>query len=309
MLLGSSQLSLIVNLKNQLCKIFKMTDLNEVKKYLGFNILHDSQNVITIDQTDFIEAASLKFNILPTKTFNTPMEDKLRLLPADKANPSIKYRNLIGTLLYISTGTRPDVSFAVNYLSRFQNCCSETHYNYALRVLKYLYSTKDLKLTFSHNPKGIQLDAFSDSDHGSDPIDRKSTSGILIRLNHVPIVWKSQKQQVVSKASTHAEYYSLSETVTELLPIIGILKDFQIIFKQPIPIFEDNKGAYDLARNGRFHKNSKHIEIRYHFVYDYVKKNIIKIIKISKDDQLPDILTKPLGKHLFEIFRNRLSLK
>jgi len=76
------------------------------------------------------------------------MEQNLSLEPSQSASSDIKYKNLIGALLYISTGTRLDVSYSVNYLSRFQNSYNETHYKYALRILKYLYLTKDLKLTY-----------------------------------------------------------------------------------------------------------------------------------------------------------------
>ena len=72
------------------------------------------------------------------------MEQHLNLEPAQSASDDIRYRNLIRTLLYISTGTRLDVSQSVNYLSRFQNSYDGTHYKYALRILKYLYLTRKL---------------------------------------------------------------------------------------------------------------------------------------------------------------------
>jgi len=67
------------------------------------------------------------------------MEENLKLEPAPAEKNNIQLRNLIGVLQYTSTGTRPDISYSVNYLSRFQNCCDDTHYKYAQRILKYLY--------------------------------------------------------------------------------------------------------------------------------------------------------------------------
>ena len=69
------------------------------------------------------------------------MKQNLKLEPAQEINENLKYRNLIGALLYISSETRLDISYSVNYLSRFQNCFDETHFKYALRILKYLYLT------------------------------------------------------------------------------------------------------------------------------------------------------------------------
>lgn len=58
------------------------------------------------------------------------MEVNLKLEQTNVLCNEIQYRNLIGALLYISSGTRPDISFSVNYLSRFQNCYNATHYKY-----------------------------------------------------------------------------------------------------------------------------------------------------------------------------------
>lgn len=142
------------------------------------------------------------------------MEINLKLEQSD-INEDIKYRNLIGALLYISSGTRPDISFSVIYLSRFQNCYNETHYKYALRILKYLYMTKDLKLKYRKNNNVDIMDCFVDADWAGDTVDRKSTTGFVIRFFGNAIFWKSKKQNSVTKSSTFAEYIALSEAVTE----------------------------------------------------------------------------------------------
>lgn len=115
---------------------------------------------------------------------------------------NIQYRKVIGELLYISTGTRPDVAYSVNYLSRFQNCYDDTHFKYALRILKYLYLTKDL-MTYNKNEKYDIIDCFVDADWAGDTVDRKSTSGYVIRLFGNVIY--SNKQCSVVKSSTSAE--------------------------------------------------------------------------------------------------------
>jgi len=106
------------------------------------------------------------------------MEVKLEVVK--ELNTNVKYRNLIGALLYISSGTRPDIAFSVNYISRFQNCYNETHFKYAIRVLKYLYMTKNLKLKYSKSLNAEVLDCFVDTDWAGDVIDRKSTTGFII---------------------------------------------------------------------------------------------------------------------------------
>ncbi|KAK2578108.1 hypothetical protein KPH14_000538, partial [Odynerus spinipes] len=149
----------------------------------------------------------------------------------------------------------------------------DTHY--ALRVLKYLHGTSFLKLKYEYGNSEV-IDAYVDADWASDTIDRKSTTGIIIRVFGNSILWKSQKQKIVSRASTHAEYYALANCVEEILPIRGILNELEIKLHGPVTIYEDNAGAILLAKNGNFSKNSKHIDISYHFIYDYEKKGLIQ---------------------------------
>lgn len=144
-LICCSNKNIIDDIKIVLCDKFRMKDLGKVKNYIGINIEYnyDQDNILTLSQEHYIESLAKRYNIENAKLYKTPMEINLKLEKSE-LNENVKYRNLIGALLYISSGTRPDISFCVNYLSRFQNCCDETHIKYALRVLKYLFLTKNL---------------------------------------------------------------------------------------------------------------------------------------------------------------------
>lgn len=182
-------------IKNNLSEKFCMKDLGEVKTYLGINIDYDRENSkMTLDQKDYIESLARKYNIIESKLYSTPMEQTLSLQPAQSASGDLNYRNLIGALLYISANTRLDVSYSVNYLSRFQNCYNESHYRYALRTLKYLYLTRELKLTYQRNSEVDIIDCYVDADWAGDKIDRKSTTGYIIRVFGNVIYWKSRKR-------------------------------------------------------------------------------------------------------------------
>ncbi|KAF2891050.1 hypothetical protein ILUMI_15123, partial [Ignelater luminosus] len=104
------------------------------------------------------------------------------------------------------------------------------------------------------------MDAYVDADWAADIIDRKSTTGVLIRVYGNAVLWKSQKQKIVSRASTHAKYYALADCVEKVIPIKGILTDLGVMVNPPIKIYEDNTGAIALAKKGKFSKNSKHID-------------------------------------------------
>ncbi|KAK2577963.1 hypothetical protein KPH14_012263 [Odynerus spinipes] len=283
--------------------------MGQVKTYLGIDIEYDEKkSEMSLSQKNYIESLVRKYELESAKLYATPMEQNLKCNPAESLCENIQYRNLIGVLLYLSTGTRPDISYSVNYLSRFQNCYDNSHYKYALRILKYLYLTKDLKLNFKRNLDNDLVDCFVDADWAGDPTDRKSTTGYVIRMFGNVIDWKSRKQSSVTKSSTGAEYVALSESVSEVLAIKELLQDFNIIIKEPIKIYEDNVGAVDISHLGNFTKRSKYIKVHYHFVNENYLMGKIDVVKIDSKENIADIFTKSLGRNKFEYFRDMLNL-
>lgn len=88
-----------------------------------------------------------------------------------------------------------------------------------------------------------------------------------------------------------------------------ILEDFNEYIENPIKIFEDNSGALSIAKYGNFTKNSKFIEVHYHFVNENYMKGVIDVVKVDTEQNLADIFTKSLSKDKFERFRNMLNIK
>ena len=155
----------IQSVKKLLTNRFEMKDLGEVKEYLGINIEYDYfKNEMRLSQKKYIESLANKYKLQNGKLYCTPMETKLEIEKAEINREDIGYKNLIGALLYISVNTRPDISYSVNYLSRFQDCCNETHFKFALRILKYLYRTRDLRLDYKRNEKCETIDCYVDAD-------------------------------------------------------------------------------------------------------------------------------------------------
>lgn len=145
-------------IKNRLSEKFSMKDLGIVKTYLGINIDYDHKKCkMTLDKKNYIESLAKKYKVTELKLYYTPMQQNLSLQPVQSASTYLNYRNLIGALLFVSTSTRLDVSYSVNYLNRFQNYYAESHYKYALRILKYSYLTRDLKLSYKNISMQILL--------------------------------------------------------------------------------------------------------------------------------------------------------
>lgn len=211
--------------------------------------------------------------------------------------------------MYIMGSTRPDISYAVNYLSRFQSCYDQTHFKHAKRVLRYLKKTRDYKLVFEGNKCDDPVEVYSDADFAGDNTDRKSTSGLLITLFGDTICWSTRKQPIVALSSAESEYVALSDASRELSWFKGLVEDFEIKITSPIPIFEDNQSAIAMIKNPLMTKRSKHIDVRFHFVKEMFDKGLINVIYLSSDSQKADIFTKALGKQKFECFRNILNLR
>ncbi|KAK2575365.1 hypothetical protein KPH14_001258, partial [Odynerus spinipes] len=152
------------------------------------------------------------------------------------------------------------------------------------------------------------LECFVDADWAGDKCDRKSTTGFIIRLFGNVIYWKTRKQGSVTKSSTAAEYVALSEAISETKVIRNLLKDFRISIGKPIKLYEDNSGAIVIAKFGNMTKNSKYIEVHYHFVNECYEKGEIEIVKVESENNLADILTKALGRNKFERFRSLLKI-
>ena len=102
------------------------------------------------------------------------------------------YRSLVGSLLYVATGTRPDIAYAVCQLSRRLKFPHEEHWNAAIRVLRYLKTMKSKAICYEGVSGNLQLSAHTDADWASDKCNRRSISGVLVMINGAPVLFKSK---------------------------------------------------------------------------------------------------------------------
>ncbi|GJT10492.1 copia protein [Tanacetum coccineum] len=190
---------------------------------------------------------------------------------------------------------------------RFIDFAKPNHVN---RLKKALFrsSNQAPKLGTMHlglwYPKGSDIETivYPDSDHVGDYVDRKSTSGICTLMGCCLTSWFSKKQTALAISTTEAEYVSAGKACQQALWMKQALVDYDIRLDD-IPIMCDNKGAIDLSKNPVQHSRKKHIEIRHHFLHDNVQKGNISIEKVSSEDNISDILTKPLKREPFNYLR------
>ena len=107
--------------------------------------------ILDMTQQQYIEASVEVFSKYGINEFQTPMEDREQFSKSQQPKPgspealqvgTYPYRELIGTLLWVSNGTRPDVTYPVNTLAKFTHNPGLIHWRASLRVLGYLNTTK-----------------------------------------------------------------------------------------------------------------------------------------------------------------------
>lgn len=308
-LIACLSLQVLESLKDELKNEFQMKDLGIIKHFLGVQISYDVKaGVMELSQKAAIEKLLDKFQMTDCRSVKTPMIPNLTLEPSRKRKQiNQPYRELIGSIMYIMLATRPDLCYAIAYLSRFQDKFDEVHWNHLQQVLRYLKGTISKKLVLRRQGSANSVSCYVDADFARDVVDRKSTTGFVIEVYGCTVVWCSKKQPIITRSTTEAEYVAASFAVCESLWIKGILEDMQSMDPGPIIVYEDNQSCIKIAKN-HDGKMSKYIDIKFHHIRDKVAEGQIKLVYVQSADQKADIMTKPLAPYQFEKFREAINV-
>jgi hypothetical protein len=136
---------------------------------------------------------------------------------------STKYLSVIGSLSYLAVGTRPDISFAVNYLARFSAQPSVTHWKGLKHLVNYVAGTRDQQLCLFPEKMPKPLETFCNASWGGEL--SRSSYGVLVRFLNCPVLWVSRRQQTVAASTCHAEYMALGSATRHTLWVRHLLKD------------------------------------------------------------------------------------
>ena len=212
---------------------------------------------------------------------------------------------MIGSLLYLSI-SRPDIMFSVCMCARFQSNPKESYLSAVKRIIRYLLGTINIWLWYPKNST-CNLIGYSGFDFAGSKTDRKSTSGTCHFIGSALVSWHSKKQNSVALSTAEVEYISAGSCCAQILWMKQRLSDYGI-FLDHIPIRCDNTSAINLFKNLVQHSRTKHIEIRHHYLRDYVLKGDCVLEFVDIKNQFADIFTKPLPKETFFAIRRELGL-
>ena len=242
---------------------------------------------------------------IPKQTMDITQRQKLQL----------KLQQLVGSFIWLSQNTRPDIATVVSLLSQHIKEPSQGHINAAKTIVKYLLSTKEYGISFTktktQTPTSYQhfptIHSMCDANWG--PQDQKqpsqfhiqeldlfktrSLSGYITFL-HGPISWRSSRQKITARSSSEAEIYATDECVRDVIHIRNILHDLNIghkFLQSPVQIYNDNMGCV-LWNKQTTTKSIRHIQIRENASREAVAKKWVSIQHIDGNLNLADILTK-----------------
>jgi len=299
----------------EMCKRVEIVNLGELDHYFGMTINRNVDNGTTaIHQSGYIADMLQRFdpdNVLRNNT--TPFNMNLKRILDQEPNATDvctmpRYRELLGSLLYLGICTRPDILYPVAYLSQFTNKHTKLHWKALVGVLRYVKATRHYRIIYRADGGGLR--AFCDSSYGDDVPSRRSTNGHLLLLAGGPVVFFSSRARIVCLSTCEAEFVALAPCGQTCAWALGIARhlgprELAVCTDDTdcIAIFCDNNGARHWATNpGSGRKHSKHIDIRYKYILQLCNDRVVKVKYIASKENPADMLTKPVDAKLLQYF-------
>ncbi|GKU93614.1 hypothetical protein SLEP1_g7191 [Rubroshorea leprosula] len=299
--------TMIEDFKKSMMGEFEMIDLGLMSYFLGMEVVQRKDGIFICQKRYAIELLK-KFHMQNCNCVRTPMEVGTRLSKNGEGAPvdSTYFKQIVGSLRYL-TCTRPDISYGVGLISRFLENLQQSHMQVAKKIMRYLKGTLNYGLFYS-STDNCAIIGYLDSDWVGDLDDRKSTSGYCFNFGATSFSWSSKKQSVVALSTCEAEYVAAASSACQAIWLLNLMNQIYALMKEPMKIFVDNVSVIDLAKNPITHGRSKHIDVRFHFLRDQVGKKAIELVYCKSENQVADILAKPLKFEAFIKLRSMLGM-
>ena len=277
-----------------MCK-WKCRDLDPAKKFLHMRIRRSGSKIL-IDQCAYLEKVLERFGMTNARSTTILLPQGYYLWfyngQADLDLQSC-FQQVIGSLLYIMLGTQLDIAYAVTALSQHAAKSLQEYLDKALYICQYLLGTYFYSLVFDSISQA-GLIAFTDFDWASNPNIHCSQTGWFIKLANCIFSWKLQQQQQIAYFSKEAEYIALSDGSKQVVWLWSLLEELGYRLN-PIPICGNNQGSIFMASNPVTEKHNKHVNIKWHGVWEFVYEKLVELYFVEGSNNPTDIFTKSLG--------------
>ncbi len=291
--------------------VYKLKELGEVSRYVGITVERPKLGVLVLHQRDYIVEKLVKYNIY-VKVFASPRKTPLPLDVAtrllDTATPEsadqewvdhFPYLEIIGSLLYLSVHTRPDMAHGVGMMARYSQKRSFNACYCVCYLLSYLSGTVNLGVTYRRTRFGLDFHGFSDADWAGDLEHRRSTFGYVIFFALGPVSWMSKLIKSICTSSMESEYTAEFKALQEIVWLRALLEEMKLEEPGRTPLFMDASCAIALSGDPVHHSQAKHIEIKMHWnrVATDSETGFARLEKIISERMVADPMTKQLGVH------------
>ena len=298
---------MMMSFKCSMMKVFEMTDLGKMKFFLGIEVLQQDDGIFICQRKYALEILK-RFGMIESCEVKSPM------VPGSKLSKDINgaaidesfYKQIIGSLMYL-TSTRPDLVYSVSLISRYMSRPTELHLQAAKRILRYLKGTFDYGIMYKRMSTN-DLIAYTDSDYAGDLNDRKSTSGYVFLLSSGAVSWLSKKQPIVTLSTTEAEFVAAAGCASQVVWMRRVLDQLGHLQGRSTIVMCDNSSTIKLSKNPVMHGRSKHIDVRFHFLRELANDGVIELLHCGSEDQIADVMTKPLKLDSFQKFRRLMGM-
>ena len=313
MVTGSS-LTLIKAFKEEIGTHFRITDLGPISWLLGMKVTCDRKvHTISLSQESYINTILTKYNFTDAKPVTIPLDPHIQLseLQCPKTTTkvahmrNIPYHQAVGSLIHLTTGTRPDIMFATSFVSQFNANPGWDHWEAVKRIYHYLIGMKSLVMTFRTQVQGLV--GYVDAD-GATQEHRRAITGFAFLINGGAILWRLKKQELVTLFTAESEYVTATHAAKEALWLQRLIGEMFQPLMEPTTLFGDNQSAITLTHDGSYHACTKHIDICYHFIHCTVEDGSIHFLYCPSNDMVADTLTKALPSIKAKHFAQKLGL-
>jgi len=282
---------------------FTVNIFAETRSFLGIEVNRDiDKRQLQLNQRNTTRVLLERSNMLNCNAAKTPSPSGAIFSVADCPNDpatnktTTEYRSLIALLNFISCWTRPDITFTVNKLCKFMSNPGESHWKQLKYLIRYMAGTQDWGLLYDMSVhEGPILRAFSDSSFGDCPDTGRSTLAHIFTYHGAIMSWYSKLNGFVTTCTNHSEYAALSLAAREAEWMITLFNDIEpLVVTTPLPIHVDNSGVVSLVFNPVAHQSNKHVKLSCHYARELTAAKLILPCKVSSQENLADLFTKPL---------------
>jgi len=305
LILGSPSAQRLAQLKSAILTRFKGRDLGEVKSYLNIVVERDrSQRTLKLSQSAQVQQLLTKFRQDDCKPRPVPMQpgaDCSKSADSEEEHHRTRYMEAVGSLLYITGVTRPDLATATGLLAKSMSRPSKRHWSLLRHVLGYLQGTQQLGLVYTAaSSNGAQ---HTDSDFAACKDTRRSRSGQVTILAGAAVSWSSRQQTCVATSTAEAEYIAGATAARTVTWLRRLCTELDGQPRGPVQLQGDNKAMLHMAVNSADSAKTKHVDVSCHYLRQCVSRGVVSTVYVATDENVADLFTKPLGKVKFQKFR------